>query len=132
MRRDRGFSLIEVVVAVAILSVASVAILRHVSQSLYMIGRTGASLAYGDALKFYYLEAVREYPSFMDPEITYENERYLFEFSFEDPSFLEDEGYPKIPGIVLKEVTAVVIQKSGDHEVFRQVTYHVLPEQAIP
>jgi len=132
MRPDRGFSLIEVVVAVAILSIASVAILRYMSQSLYMIGRAGSTLAYGDALKFYYQEAMRQYPGVEEPEITYENDGYQFIFSFSEPEFLEAEGYPVIPGIALKEVTVVVIQKAGDQEVFRQVAYHVLPQQAIP
>ena len=132
MSRDRGFSLIEVVVAVAILSVASVVILRYMSQSLYAIGRSGGGLAYGDAVKFYYHQAMREYPDSLDDEFEYENDTFRFRYTLEDPDFLKYEGYPVVPGIALKLVTAVLIQKAGDQEVFRQVTYHVLPEQALP
>jgi len=130
MNSNRGFSLIEVVVAVMILSIASVAILRHFSQSLYAIGRSTAVLGYGDALKVYYQDAVREYTGGVEDELSYETDDLVFRFTFADPEFLKAEDYPTIAGIKMKEITAVVVRKSDNHELFRQVTYHVLPVRA--
>ncbi len=132
MRSNRGFSLIEVVVAVAILSIASVAILRYFSQSLYSIGRSAASLDYGDALKYYYSEAVRLYPTADEDEMEYETDRFRFRFSFADAPFVQDEDYPVIPGVEMKQVTVTVLMKPDDREIYNQVTYHVMPVKALP
>lgn len=125
--RKRGFSLIEVVVAVAILGIASVAILRHFSQSLYMVGRASAPAHYGDSLKYYFTEAVRSYAVNPEDEIQYENDEYEFKFNFADPTFPEAENYNLIPGIILKEITARVLLKPDGREIYKQVTYYVLP-----
>lgn len=127
MSKKRGFSLIEVVVAVAILGIASVAILRHFSQSLYMVGRASAPAHYGDSLKYYFTEAVRSYAANPEDEIQYENDEYEFKFDFADPTFPEAENYNLIPGIVLKEITARVLLKPDGREIYKQVTYYVLP-----
>ncbi len=125
--RTRGFSLIEVVVAVAILGIASVAILRHFSQSLYMVGRASVPTRYGDSLKYYFTEAIRSYAENPEDEIHYEDDEYEFVFDFGDPTFPEAEEYNLIPGIVLKEITAHVLLKPDMREIYKQVTYYVLP-----
>ena len=125
--KKRGFSLIEVVVAVAILGIASVAILRHFSQSLYMVGRASVPTRYGDTLKYYFTEAVRSYAANPEDEIHYENDEYEFTFNFDDPTFPEAADYNLIPGIVLKEITARVLMKPDGREIYKQVTYYVLP-----
>lgn len=125
--KRNGFSLIEVIVAVAILSVASVAILRHFSQSLYLIGHASHSTRFGDQLKFNFHEAVRAYASDPSDEMTYETDEYVFKFTFADPTFPEAEDYAVIPGIALKEITATVLQKPDNQKIFSQVTYYVLP-----
>ncbi len=127
MSRQRGFSLIEVVVAVAILGIASVAILRHFSQSLYMVGRASTPTRYGDSLKYYFTEAVRAYAATPEDEIHYENDEYEFTFNFDDPTFPEAGDYNLIPGITLKEITARVLLKPDGREIYKQVTYNVLP-----
>lgn len=127
MSRQRGFSLIEVVVAVAILGIASVAILRHFSQSLYMVGRASTPSRYGDSLKYYFTEAVRAYAATPEDEIHYENDEYEFTFNFDDPTFPEADNYNLIPGITLKEITARVLLKPDGREIYKQVTYNVLP-----
>lgn len=132
MRSNRGFSLIEVVVAVAILGIASVSILRYFSQSLYSIGRSAASLDYGDALKYYYNEAVRLYPDAQLEEMEYETDRFRYRFRFAEAPFVEEEDYPVIPGVEMKEVTVTVLMKPDDREIYRQVTYHVMPVKAGP
>ncbi len=125
--RRGGFSLIEVVVAVAILGIASVAILRHFSQSLYMVGRASVPTRYGDKLQYYFTEAVRAYSVNPEDKIEYEDGEYEFTFEFNDPTFPEAEDYNLIPGIVLKEITARVRLKSDGREINKQVTYYVLP-----
>ncbi len=123
---NKGFSLIEVVVAVAILAIASVAIMENFSQSLYNVGKISAALDYSYGLKFYFDEALEKYSQKQEDLIEFEDDTFKYSFAFSDPEFLKNEEYVKeIPGTKIKKITATVTLKANDKILTESESYHV-------
>jgi prepilin-type N-terminal cleavage/methylation domain-containing protein len=123
---NKGFSLIEVVVAVAILAIASVAIMENFSQSLYNIGKISVALDYSYGLKFYFDEALEEYSQNQEDLIEFEDDTFKYLFAFSDPDFLNNEEYVnEIPGTKIKKITATVILKANEKKLTESESYHV-------
>jgi len=123
---NKGFSLIEVVVAVAILAIASVAIMENFSQSLYNVGKISAALDYSYGLKFYFDEALEKYAQKPEELIEFEDDTFRYSFSFSEPEFLNNEEYrTEIPGLKIMKIEAVVSLKATDKKLTESESYHV-------
>lgn len=127
--KNKGFSLIEVIVAVAILSIASVAIMKNFSQNLFNIGKVSTSLEYSYGLKFYYNEAIEQYGKQETEEIQFEDDNFKYLFNFSEPEFLKDNKYVnKVPGLNIVLIKAKVVLKNNDKELTEAESYHVFKE----
>lgn len=127
--KNKGFSLIEVVVAVAILSIASVAIMQNFSQSLFNVGKISASLEYSYGLKFYFDEAIEQYSSKESEEIEFEDETFKYKFQFSEPEFLKEDKYVNaVPGLKIMKISTSVILKVTEKILAESESYHVFKE----
>jgi len=119
----------EVIIAVAILSIASVAIMQNFSQSLFNVGKISAALEYSYGLKFYFDEAIEKYKADESEEIVFEDDTFKYRFSFSEPEFLEEDKYStKVPGVKILKISAEVILIANDKIVTESESYHVLKE----
>ncbi|BBB32977.1 hypothetical protein TTHT_1469 [Thermotomaculum hydrothermale] len=131
MRKNAGFTLVEIMVAVAILAIASVAVLRYFSQSLYSLGKSSASTRYSYNLKFYFTEAIRKKNLPITAEdyddsdsYTFEDSRFRYIFEFEKAPFVEDYDV-RLIGIDALKINITVKDKNTGKSVYKGEAYHL-------
>ncbi len=122
-------------VAVAILAIASVAVLRYFSQSLYSLGKSSASVAYSYNLKFFFFEAIRMYSlprnadDFLDTdEYSFKDDRFEYKFVFEEAPFVEDYDV-KLLGVDAKKISITVTEKDSGKTVYTGEAYHLFKQK---
>lgn len=132
---DKGFSLIEVLVAVAILAITSVAVLRYFSQNLYALGKSTSSIKYSYNLKFFFTEAIRKrnLPTGAEDyeggdSFKFEDSRFSYEFDFEDAPFVEDYDV-RLLNLTAKKINIKVIDKQSGKIVYEGEAYHLFKKR---
>lgn len=135
MANRKGFSLIEIMVAVAILAIASVAVLRYFSQNLYSLGKSSSAIKYSYNLKFYFTEALRKRAlpitseDYEDTDVyEFEDTRFKYGFEFEKAPFVEDYDV-KVMGVDAEKINISVIDKETGKQVYQGEAYHLFKKK---
>ncbi len=135
MDGNKGFTLVEIMVAVAILAIASVAVLRYFSQNLYSLGKSSASVKYSYDLKFYFTEAIRKRglpitsEDYEDSDqYEFESSRYRYVFKFEDAPFVDDYDV-RLLDIKPEKIDITVIDRETEKTVYRGEAYHLFKKR---
>ncbi len=130
-KSQKGFTLVEIMVAVAILAIASVAVLRYFSQNLYSLGKSSSSVKYAFNLKFYFTECLRKHSlpitsdDYEDTDIyKFEDGDFEYVFVFEKAPFV-DQYDVKIMGIEAVKINIEVRDKNTGKKVYEGEAYHL-------
>ncbi len=135
MKRQDGFTLVEIMVAVAILAIASVAVLRYFSQNLYSLGKSSSSIKYTYNLKFYFTEALRKKAlpitaeDYEDTD-TYEfkDNRYRYIFKFSKAPFVEEYDV-RLLGVDAEKIDIEVIDSDTGKTIYKGEAYHLFKKE---
>jgi len=130
-KSQKGFTLVEIMVAVAILAIASVAVLRYFSQNLYSLGRSSSSVRYAFDLKFYFAESLRRYSlpitsdDYEDTDVyKFEDDNFEYTFAFEKAPFV-DQYDVKLMGVDAVKINIAVKSKDTGKKVYEGEAYHL-------
>ncbi|GEM_PF-2162884 len=131
MKKQKGFTLVEVMVAVAILAIASVAVLRYFSQDIYALKRISSTTEYSFNLKFYFTEAIRRYSLPItareyegSDHIEFSDDEFIYSFDFLDADFVNE--YPvKDLSVAAKKIRITVKRKLSGDVVYQGEGYHL-------
>ncbi len=135
MKKNKGFTLVEIMVAVAILAIASVAVLRYFSQNLYSLGKSSSSIRYSYNLKFYFTEALRKKSlpitseDYEDTDVfEFEDGNFVYTFEFEKAPFVEDYDV-KLLGVDAVKVNITVKDKGSGKTLYQGEGYHLFKKK---